>query len=118
MYCRDTTDAATEHITGLSKLTSYFNSYTTITDRTPELLSTMDSLERITFDACHGLTDAGIARLARLPRLRELRVAGRGVTRRGARAVRAARRRPPRAVRLDIIPGWSIPGWFALTTAG
>jgi hypothetical protein len=80
MYCRDTTDAATEHITGLTKLTSYFNSYTTITDRTPEILSTMDSLERITFDACHSLTDAGIAHLARLPRLRELSVAGRGVT--------------------------------------
>ena len=46
MYCRDTTDAATEHLTGLSKLTYYFNSYTTITDRTPEILSTMDSLER------------------------------------------------------------------------
>jgi hypothetical protein len=80
MYCRDTTDAATEQITGLSKLTYYFNSYTTITDRTPEILSAMDSLERITFDACHGLTDAGIAHLARLPRLRELSVAGRGVT--------------------------------------
>ena len=80
MYCRDTTDAATEHIPGLTKLTNYFNSYTTITDRTPEILSTMDSLERITFDACHGLTDAGIAKLARLPRLRELSVAGRGVT--------------------------------------
>ena len=50
MYCRDTTDAATEHITGLTKLSYYFNSYTTITDRTPELLSGMDSLERITFD--------------------------------------------------------------------
>jgi hypothetical protein len=86
MYCRDTTDAATEHITGLTTLTYYFNSYTTITDRTPEILSTMDSLERITFDACHGLTDAGIAKLARLPRLRELSVAGRGVT--------AAMRRP------------------------
>ena len=35
MYCRDTTDAATEHITGLANLTYYFNSYTTITDRTP-----------------------------------------------------------------------------------
>ena len=80
MYCRDTTDAATEHLPGLSKLTYYFNSYTTITDRTPEILSTMDSLERITFDTCHGLTDAGVARLARLPRLRELRVSGRGVT--------------------------------------
>jgi len=80
MYCRDTTDAATEHITGLGKLSSYFNSYTTITDRTPELLSAMNSLERITFDACHGLTNAGVARLARLPRLRELRVSGKGVT--------------------------------------
>jgi hypothetical protein len=81
MYCRNTTDAATEQITGLPNLSYYFNSYTTITDRTPELLSTMDSLERVTFDACHELTNAGVARLARLPRLRELRVAGRGITR-------------------------------------
>jgi hypothetical protein len=80
MYCRNTTDAATEHITELGRLSYYFNSYTTITDRTPELLSTMDSLERITFDVCHGLTNAGIARLARLPKLRELGVSGRGVT--------------------------------------
>lgn len=80
MYCRDTTDAATEHITGLRHLSDYYNSYTTITDRTPELLSTMESLERITFDTCHGLTDAGVARLARLPKLRELSVSGSGVT--------------------------------------
>ncbi len=80
MYCRDTTDAATEHVTGLRKLSCYFNSYMTITDRTPELLSEMDSLERVTFDACHGLTNAGVRRLARLPRLRELRVSGKGVT--------------------------------------
>jgi len=80
MYCRDTTDAATEQITALSKLTDYFNSYTTVTDRTPHLLSAMPSLERITFDTCHRLTNAGIAELARLPRLRELRVSGRGIT--------------------------------------
>jgi len=80
MYCRDTTDAATRHITGLRHLSYYFNSYTTITDRTPELLSTMDSLERVAFDACHGLTNAGVARLARLPNLREVRVAGNGIT--------------------------------------
>jgi hypothetical protein len=80
MYCRDTTDVATEHITGLRNLSYYFNSYTTITDRTPELLSTMDSLERVTFDVCHGLTNAGIARLARLPNLRELRVSGKRLT--------------------------------------
>ena len=80
MYCRDTTDAATEHLTTLTALRSYFNSYTTITDRTPELLSRLDSLERVTFDGCHRLTNAGIARLARLPRLTRLRVNGHGVT--------------------------------------
>jgi hypothetical protein len=80
MYCRDTTDAATAHIAGLPKLSSYFNSYTTITDRTPELLSRMNTLERITFDTCHGLTNAGVTKLARLPLLKELRVSGNGVT--------------------------------------
>ena len=80
MYCRETTDAATEHLRGLRKLSYYFNSYTTITDRTPEVLSGMDSLERITFDGCHALTNAGVARLARLPGLRELRISGKGVT--------------------------------------
>lgn len=80
MYCRDTSDAATEHLVGLRKLEKYFASYTQITDRTPQLLSTIDSLERITFDSCAGLTNAGIASLARLPKLRELRVSGRGIT--------------------------------------
>ena len=76
MYCRDTTDAATRHITRLATLRKYFASYTRITDVTPELLSGMPSLEEITFDSCAGLTDAGIASLVRLPRLRELRVSG------------------------------------------
>jgi len=80
MYCRDTTDAATEHITGLRKLKSYFNSYTTITDRTPELLSTMDSLEGVTFDTCHYLTNEGVGRLARLPRLKKLHASGARIT--------------------------------------
>ena len=81
MYCRDTTDAATEHIAGLTKLQRYFNSYTMITDRTPQILSEIDSLESVTFDACHNLTDEGIAALARLPRLKEVRVAGNALTR-------------------------------------
>jgi hypothetical protein len=80
MYCRDTTDAATEHLTALRNLTRYFNSYTAITDRTPMLLSGMESLEEVTFDACHNLTDAGIGALARLPRLTTLRVAGNALT--------------------------------------
>jgi hypothetical protein len=80
MYCRDTTDAATEHITQLSALTTYFASYTLITDRTPELLAGMSSLESVTFDSCAGLTNDGVARLARLPRLRELRISGQRIT--------------------------------------
>jgi hypothetical protein len=80
MYCRDTSDAATEHITRLRHLARYFASYTRITDRTPELLSGMDSLERVTFDSCAKLTNAGVATLARLPRLREVRISGQGIT--------------------------------------
>jgi hypothetical protein len=76
MYCRETGDVATQHITGLAGLKKYFASYNRITDRTPELLSGMPSLEEITFDSCAGLTDAGIVALARLPRLRSLRVSG------------------------------------------
>lgn len=80
MYCRETTDAATEHIAVLPKLKRYFNSYTAVTDRTPELLSGINSLEIITFDRCPRLTNAGIAMLARLPRLKEIGVTGPGVT--------------------------------------
>ncbi|MCC6243298.1 MAG: hypothetical protein IT353_10680 [Gemmatimonadaceae bacterium] len=80
MYCRDTSDAATEQLTGLPRLARYFASYTQITDRTPELLSTMDSLTSVTLDSCAGVTNAGIAHLARLPAVREVRVSGRGLT--------------------------------------
>jgi len=80
MYCRDTTDAATEHIVGLRKLAKYFASYTQITDRTPELLSQIESLECVTLDGCAGVTNAGVAMLARLPKLREVRVSGTQIT--------------------------------------
>jgi len=76
MYCRDTGDVATSHITALPQLRKYFASYNRITDRTPEMLATMPSLEAITFDSCAGLTDAGIAALTRLPRLRTLSLSG------------------------------------------
>jgi hypothetical protein len=36
----------------------------------------MKSLERVELSSCAGLTDAGIVKLARLPRLRELSVSG------------------------------------------
>jgi hypothetical protein len=80
MYCRETGDRATAHIVGLPRLKSYFASYTRITDRTPELLSKMDSLERITLSGCAGVTNAGLAHLRRLPRLQELRVSGPQIT--------------------------------------
>jgi hypothetical protein len=76
MYCRETTDAATTHLTGLATLEKYFASYNRITDRTPEILSGMPSLEEVTFSACAGLTNAGIQALARLPRLWRLDLGG------------------------------------------
>lgn len=75
MYCRDTGDRATEHITGLS-LKKYFASYNRITDRTPELLATMPTLESVIFDTCASVTSAGISALARLPNLTQLSVSG------------------------------------------
>ena len=80
MYCRDTSDRATEHIATLPKLRKYFASYTKITDRTPEILSTMDTLEEIEISGCPGLTDAGVAHLARLPRLRDLSISGQNLS--------------------------------------
>ncbi len=80
MYCRETSDRATEHIARLPQLTYDFASYTRITDRTPELLSRIASLERITLDGCAAVTNIGVAHLARLPRLRELRVSGPQIT--------------------------------------
>jgi hypothetical protein len=76
MYCRETGDVATSHITGLPNLQKYFASYNRITDRTPEMLSGMAPLEEVTFDTCTALTNAGVASLARLPRLRRVSVSG------------------------------------------
>jgi len=76
MYCQDTGDAATEQIAGLSRLKTYYAGKTRITDRSLEILSGMASLECLEFWQCAGLTDAGIVRLAALPRLREISLAG------------------------------------------
>jgi hypothetical protein len=74
MYCRDTTDVATEHIQALPNLKKYHAGYTRITDRTLEMLSRMSSLEEMSFEGCKRITDAGLAALAALPHLRELSV--------------------------------------------
>jgi hypothetical protein len=84
MYCRDTGDAATEHLIGLSNLKTYYAGKTRITDRSLEILGRMPSLEKIEFWECASITNAGVALLAGLPRLREITVAGSpNVTREG-----------------------------------
>jgi hypothetical protein len=71
MYCRDTTDAATAHVTNL-RLKHYYAGLTNITDRSLEILGGMRSLEQIELYECHGVTDAGLVFLATLPNLREI----------------------------------------------
>jgi hypothetical protein len=41
----------------------------------------MASLERVTLYGCRSVTDAGVAKLAALPRLREVRFSGPHITR-------------------------------------
>ena len=84
MYCRDTGDAATEHIAGLSELKTYYAGATQITDRSLQILERISSLESIEFYECSRITNAGVAFLAGLPRLREITVGGSpNVTREG-----------------------------------
>jgi len=75
MYCRETTDASTEHIDGLP-LTRYYAGLTKITDRSLEVLGRIASLEQVEFYETTGVTDAGLIFLAGLTRLREVRLTG------------------------------------------
>ena len=75
MYCRETTDVATAHITTL-QIKYYYAGLTLITDRSLELLGQMPSLEEMEFYECRGITDAGIPALTRLPRLRKVDFSG------------------------------------------
>jgi hypothetical protein len=75
MYCRDTTDVATEHVAGLH-LKYYYAGLTQITDRSLEILGRMTPLETVDLFETRGVTDAGLAYLAGLPRLREVSVSG------------------------------------------
>jgi hypothetical protein len=75
MYCRETGDEATEHIKDL-RLKHYYAGKTQITDRSLEILGRMSSLEKLEFWQCAGITDAGIAHLTQLPRLREIGLDG------------------------------------------
>jgi hypothetical protein len=84
MYCRDTGDAATEHLIGLSGLKTYYAGSTQITDRSLQILGGLSSIEKIELEACVKITNAGVAFLTGLPRLRELSIgASPQVTREG-----------------------------------
>jgi len=76
MYCRDTTDVATEHVAGLTRLKTYYAGQTKITDRSLEILSRMRSIESLEFWNCAGITNAGVRLLSALPALREISVDG------------------------------------------
>ena len=89
MYCRDTGDDATKHLQPLARLKTYYAGMTQITDRSLAILSRMNSLERLEFWACQGITDEGVLELGRLPKLREITVNGSpGVSRRLGRVRR------------------------------
>jgi hypothetical protein len=76
MYCRNTGDAATGHLTDLSKLKSYYAGATGITDRSLEILGAISSLQSIELWECAGITDEGLRSIAELPRLRKVTLEG------------------------------------------
>jgi hypothetical protein len=76
MYCRDTGDAATEHLRGLQKLRNYYAGMTQITDCSLERLGRMEAFEKLEFWQCMSITDAGVAHLATLPRLQRIEIHG------------------------------------------
>ena len=84
MYCRDTGDVATAHIAGLSHLKQYYAGQTQITDRSLEILGGMHSLEEVELSKCAGISNSGLAYIAKLPNLRKVSVdAGPRLTREG-----------------------------------
>lgn len=76
MYCQDSIDLATECISGLSKLKTYYAGHTKISDRSLAILARMLSLEKIELYNCEEITDAGVTLLSALPRLKEFVVEG------------------------------------------
>jgi hypothetical protein len=72
MYCRDTGDRATEQLAELKKLRYYYAGQTQITDRSLEILSHLSTLEEVELSACKSISNAGLAHIARLPRLRKV----------------------------------------------
>jgi hypothetical protein len=76
MYCRDTGDAATEHLRSLERLRTYYAGSTQITDKSLEVLAALPTLEDIELWDVKRVTNDGVAALARLPRLAKLAIEG------------------------------------------
>lgn len=76
MYCRDTTDRATEHLEGMNCLKSYYAGASQITDRSLEVLSRITTLQTLSFWKCAGITDEGLRLIAGLPRLSKVTLDG------------------------------------------
>lgn len=93
MYCRNTGDPATGHLTGLANLKLYYAGRTRITDASLEILGRLSSLEEIELWEIAGITNAGLGALTRLPRLRKIEVGG------SARVTREALAAFPSSVR-------------------
>jgi hypothetical protein len=88
MYCRETGDGATEHISGLA-IKYYYAGLTQITDQSLKILGGMEALQQIDLYECLKITDAGLPFLARLPGLREVHLDGLpGVTLEGTKVFR------------------------------
>lgn len=76
MYCRDTSDAATGHLSTLPNLKYYYAGMTRITDASLTTLSRLAMLETLEFWQIADISDAGIAQLKSLPHLRRVIVNG------------------------------------------
>ncbi|MFO0913247.1 MAG: hypothetical protein U0795_09830 [Pirellulales bacterium] len=74
MYCRESGDVATESVAKLAKLKHYYAGASQITDRSLDLLASMNLLESIELWNCSLITDAGVARLAHAPALHRLTI--------------------------------------------
>ena len=74
MYTDDIGDPATEHLTNLRQLRKYYAGDTRIGDRSLEILGSLPALESVELWSCIRVTNAGLAALARAPRLRHVSV--------------------------------------------
>jgi hypothetical protein len=74
MYTDDIGDVAVEHLGNLRKLETFYAGDTRIGDRGLEVLGSLPALQKVELWSCINVTNAGLAALARAPRLREVSI--------------------------------------------